>query len=195
MLQRRDKETLSARSPGGGCWGEHPFLCASASPPQAAQLLGQASLDKKAIGMGGSKREGCWGQKRVGGCIIGRAGFSLQKSWRSWGSQEMPENPILVQALPPLRKQNEALARLSLRSSTRLTTRGMFLPTSVSREGRAGLSLASSELCSCLPLCSVSLPCTQVLGRRSLRLKKTIRWHHRPSPNSWGSSSHPESES
>lgn len=60
---------------------------------------------------------------------MGRVGFWLQTGWESWGSQEMPENSILGQALPLLRKLSEALAAWASVLHP-LTTRG-FLPRSV----------------------------------------------------------------
>lgn len=136
----------------------------------------------------------------MGGYIIGRVGFWLQKSWGSWGSQEMPENSILAQALPPLRKLNEAHwpdgASVPPPCSPH---RGMFLPMSVrgwELGARVGLSLASLELCSCLPLLLGLTSMHPGLGKMlSLRLKKAIGQHCRQSPSSWGSSSHPESDS
>lgn len=43
----------------------HSFVPLS-TPPHAAKLLGQANLDKKAIGMGGSEREAGLGSEESG---------------------------------------------------------------------------------------------------------------------------------
>lgn len=84
LLEPRGGAAPGTRTPAPLC------LC---SPPQAAELLGLASPDKKAVGWEAGKEKEAEGQEGVGGHILGRVGFWQGKSWGSLEPQEMPRNP------------------------------------------------------------------------------------------------------
>lgn len=113
------------------------------TPPQAAKLLRQAGLDKKAMGVGGRKREGGLGSEESGRVHTWQGGLLAGEELESLGAQEMPKNSILAQALPFLRELNDALGRLGMRGlqsigsySLLITHRGrMFLPMNVRELG------------------------------------------------------------